>query len=340
MILLRVPGLVVLEEEEEDKIEIFKQLVVKLKKKNLIRKPNYGEAIGTLTEISNYLKRHDRNNKYAAFCLLAVGKCEQILKYKVQTMSYIDAGSIFFNAAIEKHLSFLCQNDFKDEMHNAVQCVLYATRTCVSQHRNSLCATLLHEMGILLMHMEEYHFACMLLQEASDIYQNESNIKAILALQCGIDCYIRIRDYRTCSSSLVLILKLISELNDTQLQDWQLASISVGEAVHSSQSVFRDMLFESKVSLIFTLSLQGDFQQSHDFIQSINSEIKELEVSNHGVLVQTLHDIIDSVCFRDLEGFSLLRHSIGDFMPLSATHLLLFSEVERQLINQDQILTA
>jgi hypothetical protein len=45
-----------------------------------LRKPNYGEAIEGLTQVLASLKRENERHYYAAFCTLAIAKCEQAIR--------------------------------------------------------------------------------------------------------------------------------------------------------------------------------------------------------------------------------------------------------------------
>jgi hypothetical protein len=60
----------------------------------LLRKPNYGEALDTLQQLIGFLKREKSNHHYAAFCCLAVARCEQALKNTtMEAAALVDAGT-------------------------------------------------------------------------------------------------------------------------------------------------------------------------------------------------------------------------------------------------------
>jgi hypothetical protein len=59
----------------------------------IIRKPNYGEAIDGLQQLSSQLKREKSNHSYAALCCLAIARCEQAIRTSsLSAAAYVETG--------------------------------------------------------------------------------------------------------------------------------------------------------------------------------------------------------------------------------------------------------
>lgn len=66
--------------------------------KRLFAKPKYGEAVEDLTLLANSLKREKETHVYAAFCYLAISRCEEVMKSPaLEASALMDAGFFFWN---------------------------------------------------------------------------------------------------------------------------------------------------------------------------------------------------------------------------------------------------
>jgi len=147
-------------------------------------------------------------------------------------------------------------------------------------------------------------------------------MRAILALTRALQCYISTKDYHNCSATLVWIIKLASEANDIQLQDWQ----SMQD--FPSRSVFTDLYFDARVSLVFVFTLQGDFQQARDFIHSLHDDTTVL--ANGGFILPLLTDLVSAASDRDVSSFEFIEATIRWHLN-SELHSSLLTQLRLQL---------
>eukprot|EP01116_Phalansterium_solitarium_P022776 TRINITY_DN764_c0_g2_i1.p1 TRINITY_DN764_c0_g2~~TRINITY_DN764_c0_g2_i1.p1 ORF type:complete len:322 (+),score=73.62 TRINITY_DN764_c0_g2_i1:47-1012(+) len=249
---------------ENDYVETYKSISAKLKKRNiLLRKPPYPEAAEQFQALSLSLKRKNPKHPYAAFCLLALAKCEQALKNTtMEAIASIDAGHIYWSNQLDSSENAVL--GFEEDLTQAVHCYLLAIKIYLSQKKFGLAASFYYEMADHMKTLEKLADAADYFQEAAQLQQTDSPMTAILSLQQAVSCNIRLRDYKSSCAGLIWAIKLASEVVSAPQP-------SDGGDAHSmpTLSSYGQVLIECRVSLVLLLILQGDFLQAKDFVKKV-----------------------------------------------------------------------
>ncbi|KYR02666.1 hypothetical protein DLAC_00121 [Tieghemostelium lacteum] len=275
-------------------IDSYKLISSKVKKKKFsVRKPNYGEAIEQLTQVMNSFKR-EGNGLYAAFCCLAIGRCEQAIKLSssAEASCYIDSGYLIWENEIQSFEDDLIS--FEENIPEAINCYLLAIKVYQNYKRFSIMATLYYEMASILKKLSKYEQGAEYFQKAAELQRTESPISSIYSLKEACYCKIMESDYKGACDYLDLIITIINEttpletkinlnnstgstnnnnslsqINNNGIGDAQLSNISL--------SLFPYLLIETRVSLVLLLILQDSFLKSQAQLSKLVNDINDQE---------------------------------------------------------------
>jgi len=294
--------------QNEDFFESYRRIHAKLKKKNLLRRPNFGEGIEELSLLINSLKRLNPNHLYIAFFELAVARCEQALNNNTMEASFLsDAGYIFWLNSIETEDYKVL--GFQEELCESIKCYLLAIDIYRSQKKVSLASSLYYEMAIVLKHLDQTDKAAGYFIQSANLYQIDSPMNAINSLNHAVDCHIKLRDYKSSCTAIVWIMKLASEANGLSSNEIEIngSGLETGTSLSASSNsstttniasfpVFSKILMESRVSLILLLILESDFQQAKAFIKKLIEDSNESDVDLDDSLLITLLETLVHAC--------------------------------------------
>eukprot|EP01119_Soliformovum_irregulare_P021492 TRINITY_DN7166_c0_g1_i1.p1 TRINITY_DN7166_c0_g1~~TRINITY_DN7166_c0_g1_i1.p1 ORF type:complete len:326 (+),score=61.55 TRINITY_DN7166_c0_g1_i1:135-1112(+) len=312
-----------------DYLESYRKIQEKLKKKNILRKPNYGEAIDHLNQLIAALKRENPHHHYAAFCCLALARCEQALRnYTMEATACTDAGYICWDNEVESSEFGLL--GFEEDATEAMDCYLLAIKIYLGNKRTALAASLYYEMAGILKRLNKLGEAAEYFQLAADLQQNDSALHAMSALQEAVDCLVLLRDYKSSCAALIWIIKLASEVNN--LQELPGAPDSLNTSVSAK------VLIESRISLCLLLILQGDFEQSKDFVRKLVEDATGcgLQVDSVTEVVCLLSTLVIVCEARDASAVKDIHRQLWTYLTPSQneTLLLIIEEINyhRRLI--------
>lgn len=134
--------------------ETYQRITAKLKKR-FLRKPNYNDAKTELDDLYRMILRQGLNSQqYAAFCCLAIARCEQALMNTVGEMKqYTEAGRLFWEAERDS-LSFTFSVDgsgygYQEHALEAVECYRLAIEMYLQRQQYILASQLYSELGAI-----------------------------------------------------------------------------------------------------------------------------------------------------------------------------------------------
>lgn len=222
---------------------------------------------------------HNHGNvRYAAFCCLAVARCEKALQdTKNEAMAYANTGHEFYLAELEKSCAH--EPSFEEYVSEATQCYLTAISLYLGPSARGVppsmalgagsawtatAGGLYHELATLLLRLGRGGEACTYFLRAAEVHQSLDQYRTTLAsLWNAVDASISQCDYMTTCVSLNWIVKVVSEMP------------SVADALQDTHTVAprstlkNDELKEALLTLVLALMLQGDFQQAKDYVQKL-----------------------------------------------------------------------
>ncbi|KJE94217.1 hypothetical protein, variant [Capsaspora owczarzaki ATCC 30864] len=157
-----------------------------------MRKPNLTEAASSFNELFASMKR-DGNNQYAAFCLLAVARCEQAMSNTAEEAEKtVEAAQLFLQAEMENHT--LNYAGYEEHLHEATQCYLQAIDLYVQLNRPLFAASLFVELAAAMKLFKRVDDAAMYCEKAAR-FQLLSPLAALSSLEEAVACKIMKKDY-------------------------------------------------------------------------------------------------------------------------------------------------
>eukprot|EP00128_Syssomonas_multiformis_P005101 Colp12_sorted_trinity150504_noHs@28682 len=203
----------------------YKTISLKLKKR-FMRKPNLGEVIEQYGQLFSALKR-EGNHQYAAFCCLAIARCDQAMGHTMpEAEHHLDAGRLFIEAQKEPDsIDFL---GFDLLCTEAIQCYQHAIQIYVDLKRLPLAATLCLELATSLKCLNRVEEAASYFERGAS-YQLDTPLTRIHSLWLAAECRIQLRDY----DCALLILGSVAQLTQGKegLSKEQLELVSVREFI-------------------------------------------------------------------------------------------------------------
>uniref|UniRef100_A0A3Q3L9D2 Coagulation factor VIII associated n=1 Tax=Mastacembelus armatus TaxID=205130 RepID=A0A3Q3L9D2_9TELE len=230
---------------EGDFLARYRAVSNKLKKR-FLRKPNVAEASEQFGQLARELKQQDCL-QYAAFCNLAMARCEQTLfNAPGEALALTDAARLFLSS--EKENRALQAPGFDEHLQAALNCYSFAVKVYIEMNQPLMAASLCLELGNALkvtLHAAIVHF-----QRAAEL-QMQMPIEALLSLGEMATCKILTRDYDG-ALSVFTEMQLMCQERGLQLPG---TSTPVGEAQHLSTGAFLDIVAKCEISRVFLLML-------------------------------------------------------------------------------------
>eukprot|EP01098_Paradermamoeba_levis_P016646 TRINITY_DN908_c0_g1_i1.p1 TRINITY_DN908_c0_g1~~TRINITY_DN908_c0_g1_i1.p1 ORF type:complete len:314 (+),score=78.92 TRINITY_DN908_c0_g1_i1:117-1058(+) len=290
-----------------DYLEAYKIIEQKLKKK-FLRKPNVLDSLTQLTQIINSLKRKG-NFQYAAFCCLAVARCEQALRNQYKEAMYlVEAGYYFWEAELD-----INQNNsigFEENLTEAISCYLLAIKIYLDQKMFSSAAAHYFEMASILLGLEKPVEASEYFNKAAQIQEREQCIlSALISLHHSVDCYLLQVDYKNACDTLNKIIALSSAgYNPYGFEGLEIPKQNTSETLYTS------LVVESQVSLVLLHILQREFHHANNLISKMEAGKK-----NKSHFLDSLRDLVKVIeeTPRKFELMEIVNHqfSSSSFTP-------------------------
>uniref|UniRef100_A0AAQ6IVE0 Factor VIII intron 22 protein n=1 Tax=Anabas testudineus TaxID=64144 RepID=A0AAQ6IVE0_ANATE len=218
---------------EGDFLARYRAVSNKLKKR-FLRKPNVAEASEQFGQLAKELKQQDCL-QYAAFCNLAMARCEQTL----------------FNAPGEA-LALTDAARFDEHLQAALNCYGFAIKVYIEMNQPVMAASLCLELGNALKEMNRPGEAIVHYQRAAEL-QTQMPIEALLSMGEMATCKILTRDYDG-ALSVFTEMQLICQERGLQLPG---TSTPVGEdyCLAFFQGAFLDIVAKCEISRVLLLML-------------------------------------------------------------------------------------
>uniref|UniRef100_A0A8D0D4P6 Coagulation factor VIII associated n=1 Tax=Sander lucioperca TaxID=283035 RepID=A0A8D0D4P6_SANLU len=176
---------------EGDFLARYRAVSNKLKKR-FLRKPNVAEASEQFGQLAKELKQQDCL-QYAAFCNLAMARCEQTLfNAPGEALALTDAARLFLSS--EKENRALQAPGFDEHLQAALNCYSFAIKVHIEMNQPVMAASLCLELGNALKEMNRPGEAIVHYQRAAEL-QTQTPIEALLSMGEMATCKILTRDY-------------------------------------------------------------------------------------------------------------------------------------------------
>uniref|UniRef100_A0A4W5PEK2 Coagulation factor VIII associated n=1 Tax=Hucho hucho TaxID=62062 RepID=A0A4W5PEK2_9TELE len=161
-------------------------------KKRFLRKPNVAEASEQFGQLAKELKQQDCL-QYAAFCDLAMARCEQTLfNAPGEALALTDAARLFLLS--EKENRALQAPGFDEHLQAALNCYSFAIKVYIEMNQPVMAASLSLELGNALKEMNRPGEAIVHYQRAAEL-QTQQPVESLLSMGEMATCKILTRDY-------------------------------------------------------------------------------------------------------------------------------------------------
>lgn len=155
---------------------------------------------------------------------------------------------------------------FEEYVGEATNCYLTAINLYISKEMKATAASLYHELGTLLQKLGRNGEAASFFIKAAEMHQALNQFHTAMAsLWLAVDSSIFQCDYITSCVTLNWIIKLASEVPDMNDSIEVSTRIDI-KPVRVGKGLKGDSVTEAILTLILLLVLQGDYQQSKDYI--------------------------------------------------------------------------
>ncbi|PRP78595.1 hypothetical protein PROFUN_13544 [Planoprotostelium fungivorum] len=323
---------------KEDFVESYRKIYTKLKKKSILRKPNYAECSEEINDLVNSLKRQSKSQPYIGFCLKAVARCEEALKnLTLEAVAFSDAGFSFWQREMERsEYGYL---SFGEDFSEAVDCYHLAISVYKRLNKPAISAALYFEMAGFCKELGKNEEARDYFHTAAELQQENSGLCAINSLEKSVECNILLRDYGNTCSDLIWMMKLASEISTDTPTNTLVVSESGSLIVtpvrtsgifqeiitKNARSVYTMVMMEAKVSLILVLILQGDFQQSRDFVSKLERDATANGVTTNTfrLIIELFETLIEQVERQDVEMVMAVQRELHPWMTRQQNTLVL-----------------
>uniref|UniRef100_A0A3B3QFP8 Coagulation factor VIII associated n=1 Tax=Paramormyrops kingsleyae TaxID=1676925 RepID=A0A3B3QFP8_9TELE len=176
---------------EGDFLTRYRAVSNKLKKR-FLRKPNVAEASEQFGQLAKELKQQDCL-QYAAFCNLAMARCEQTLfNAPGEALALTEAARLFLLSERENHS--LQAPGFDEHLQAALNCYSFAIKVYIEMNQPVMAASLSLELGNALKEMNRPGEAIVHYQRAAEL-QAQTPIESLLSMGEIASCKILTRDY-------------------------------------------------------------------------------------------------------------------------------------------------
>ncbi|XP_078482564.1 40-kDa huntingtin-associated protein [Ciona intestinalis] len=199
-------------DQDNDFFASYKAASNKLKKR-FMKKPNIAEASEEFGQLTKTLSQQGCSH-YAAFCSLALARCEQNMSNAPgEIQGLTEAGRHFLEA--EKSLLDIMSPNFNEHGNCAMNCFDFAVKTCITEDAPCLAAALCYEMAQYLENKGDYGIALVHYQRSAELgFQNI--LQSVHSLRKALSMKLLLGDYQGAMSSCTEILQQIPGQNPSQ----------------------------------------------------------------------------------------------------------------------------
>ncbi|XP_049325347.1 40-kDa huntingtin-associated protein isoform X2 [Astyanax mexicanus] len=295
---------------EGDFLTRYRAVSNKLKKR-FLRKPNVAEASEQFGQLAKELKQQDCL-QYAAFCNLAMARCEQTLfNAPGEALALTDAARLFL--ASEKENRALQAPGFDEHMQAALNSYSFAIKVYIEMNQPVMAASLSLELGNALKEMNRPGEAVVHFQRAAEL-QTQTPIESLLSLWEMASCKILTRDY---DGALAVLSEMQSMCQERGLQ-LPGANTPVG--------AFMDIVAKCEISRVLLLMLLEKLLPEH--AQTLERYAWESFDSHSQVnfLPEDVFLLLQSVVMacqeKDTESLKALQTELWPILTAEQNHLL------------------
>uniref|UniRef100_A0A8D0CEK4 Coagulation factor VIII associated n=1 Tax=Scleropages formosus TaxID=113540 RepID=A0A8D0CEK4_SCLFO len=227
---------------EGDFLLRYRAVTNKLKKR-FLRKPNVAEASEQFGQLAKELKQQDCL-QYAAFCSLAMARCEQTLfNGPGEALALTEAARLFLLS--ERESRSLRVPGFDEHLQAALNCYSFAIKVYIEMNQPVMAASLSLELGNALKEMNRPGEAIVHFQRAAEL-QSQAPIESLLSLGEVASCKILTRGYSGVHT--VGLFSSLKHLFPCSAQSFCLSSFS-------RTGVFLDVVARCEISRVLLLML-------------------------------------------------------------------------------------
>jgi len=202
--------------EGQEFLTEYRNISNKLKKRFLGRRPNVSEASEQFRSLAKRLNDNEEP-QYAAYCHLAIGRCEQSVGNSPGEIEAITAAArSFLKSEFEVHN--LRNPSFEFQLTAAVSCYTTAAKLQEDQGRQQLAAGLYNELGQAYWKMNRPVEALPYFQKAVILLEND--VLSVMNAKLSVaSCFIAIPDYHNALLVLSDIANIATENDSFHLYD-------------------------------------------------------------------------------------------------------------------------
>lgn len=196
-----------MESSRTDLLGQYKAISNKLKKR-FLRKPNVAEASEQFSLLTKELQRQECPH-YAAFCCLAVARCEHTLGNNVdEAQALIQSARLFLQAERQNH-DLQCPS-FGEHLNAAVSCYQHAIKSFLENKQTSLASALCLELGEALEWLGKTTDAATHFQKAAEL-QSQCSLNYTIALNKVASCKLETGDYDGALTILTEVMRVAKD---------------------------------------------------------------------------------------------------------------------------------
>ncbi|XP_063064953.1 40-kDa huntingtin-associated protein isoform X2 [Engraulis encrasicolus] len=299
---------------EGDFLTRYRAVSNKLKKR-FLRKPNVAEASEQFGQLAKELKQQDCL-PYAAFCNLAMARCEQTLfNAPGEALALTDAARLFLQAEQEQRQ--LQAPGFDEHLQAALNCYSFAVKVYIEMNQPVMAASLCLELGNALKEMNKPGEAIIHFQRASEL-QTQMPIESLLSQWEVASCKILTRDYDGA----------LAVLSEMQLACHERAPLLPG--TNTPVGAFTDLMAKCEISRVLLLMLLEPPPQKllPEHAQTLERYAWESFDSHSQVnfLPENVFLLLQSVVMacqeKDIESLKYLQTELWPLLSADHNHLL------------------
>eukprot|EP01122_Echinamoeba_exundans_P017801 TRINITY_DN9758_c0_g1_i1.p1 TRINITY_DN9758_c0_g1~~TRINITY_DN9758_c0_g1_i1.p1 ORF type:complete len:316 (-),score=82.60 TRINITY_DN9758_c0_g1_i1:12-959(-) len=234
-------------------LDVYRQILTKLKKRRFFSKPNFDEAVDGFTELLKALRRGEED-EYSGLVSISIAKCHQQQQNTLlEALYYHRAGKFFLNS--QKQMAVTGTSTFQELTELAMEFYITAISLYLEQRRLAMAASLYYELAEHLSLVKRTKEASLYYEKAAELQQTDNAMSAIVSLHKAFACDLKHAQYQHASETLQWIIKLATE-----------------QSTLNSDTFYVDVKVEAMVSFILVLILQGDFPQARLMTKHLQKE--------------------------------------------------------------------
>lgn len=193
--------------DPNDFLTQYKLISNKLKKR-FLRKPNVAEACEQFSKLAKDLQQQECPH-YAAFCCLALARCEQTLGNPAGETQALVHGARLFLEAENLNRKLNCPS-LDDHLNAAINCYNHAIRIHIEQKHSSLAAALCIELGNTLRELTKPLEAIAYYQKAAELAVNNP-LDHLHVLDAIASCKMETGDYDEALNIYTTMTQLVED---------------------------------------------------------------------------------------------------------------------------------